>query len=66
MNFVHLGCTLEQTGVEIENVTRVGLTTRGTTQKKGHLTVSYGLFGQIVVDDQCMFAVVSEIFSCRI
>ena len=49
---VHLGCTLEETRVEVEDITGVGLTTGGATQQKGHLTVSDGLLGQIVVDDK--------------
>ena len=38
--------------MEVEDVTWISLTTRGTTEKEGHLTVSNGLFGQIIVDDQ--------------
>jgi hypothetical protein len=57
---VHLGSTLEQTGVQVENVTGVGLTTRGTTEQQRHLTVSDGLLGKIVVDDDSVAAVVTE------
>lgn len=57
---VHLGSTLEETGVQVENVTGVGLTTRGTTEQQRHLTVSDGLLGKIVVDDDSMAAVVTE------
>lgn len=60
VGLVHLGGTLEQTRVEVENVTGVGLTSRGTTQKQGHLTVGNGLLGQIVVDDDGVAAVVTE------
>jgi len=49
---VHLGSTLEETRMEVEDVTGVSLTTRGTTEKEGHLTVSHGLLRQIIVDDQ--------------
>ena len=48
----HLGGTLEQTRVQVEDITRIGLTTRRTTEKEGHLTVSNGLLGQVVVDDE--------------
>ena len=48
---VHLGSTLEKTGVEVEDITGVSLTTGGTTEKEGHLTVSDCLLGQIIVDD---------------
>ena len=49
---VHLGSTLQETRVEVEDITRVSLTTGGTTKKQGHLTVSNSLLGQIVVDDE--------------
>lgn len=49
---VHLGSTLKETGVEVEDITGVSLTTGRTTEKEGHLTVSDGLLGQIVVDDE--------------
>ena len=49
---VHLGSTLQKTRVQVEDITGVGLTTGGTTEEQGHLTVSDSLLGQIVVDDQ--------------
>ena len=49
---VHLGSTLKQSGVKVENVTGVGLTTGRTTKKQRHLTVGDSLFRQVVVDDQ--------------
>ena len=57
---VHLGGTLKETRVEVENVTGVSLTTRRTTEKQRHLTVGNGLLCQIVVDDQGVLAVVTE------
>ena len=57
---VHLGCALEQTRMEIEDVTRVGLTTGGSSQEKGHLSVGDGLLGEIVVDDEGVLGVVTE------
>jgi len=60
VGLVHLGSTLEETRVEVENVTGVSLTSGGTTEKEGHLTVGNGLLGQIVVDDQGVLAVVTE------
>lgn len=63
VHFVHLSGTLEKTRVQVENVTRVGLTTRRTTQEQGHLTVGDGLLGQIVVDDQSVLAVVTEVLA---
>lgn len=40
---VHLGSSLQQTGVKVEHITGVGLATRGTTQQQRHLTVGNGL-----------------------
>ena len=60
MVVVHLGGTLKETGVKVENVTGVGLTTWGTPKEQRHLTVSHGLLGQIVEDDESVHAVVTE------
>jgi hypothetical protein len=38
--------------VEVEDITGVRLTTGGTTEKEGHLTVSHSLLGQVIVDDE--------------
>ena len=40
---VHLSCTFQQTGVEVEDISWVGLTTWGTTKQQRHLTISYSL-----------------------
>jgi hypothetical protein len=58
---VHLGGTLEQTRVEVEDVTGVGLTSGRTTQQQRHLTVGDGLLGQIVVDHKGVLAGVPEV-----
>ena len=60
---VHLGRTLEQTGVEIENIAGVGLTTGGTSEQKGHLAVGDGLLGEIVVNDEAVHSVVAEVLA---
>lgn len=62
---VELGGTLQQTGVQVEDVTGVSLTSGGTTQQQGHLTVGNGLLGQIVVDDQGVLSIVTEPFTNR-
>merc|ERR1740131_170858 len=59
----HLGSSLQQTGVKVENVTGVGLTTWGTSQQQRHLSVGYGLLGQVVKDDDSVHAIVSEVFT---
>jgi hypothetical protein len=63
MVLVHLGCTLEETRVKIEDITGVSLTTRRSSEKKGHLSVSDSLLGEIVVDDEGVLAVVAEEFT---
>lgn len=60
---VELGSTLQQTGVQVENVTGVSLTSRRTTEQQRHLTVGDSLLGQIVIDDEGMFAGVSEVLA---
>ena len=40
---VHLGSPLEQTGVEVEHVSRVGLATWRSSQQQRHLTVGHSL-----------------------
>lgn len=60
---VHLGSTLQQTGVEVEDITGVSLTSGGTTEQQRHLTVSNGLLGQIVINDESVLARISEVLS---
>jgi hypothetical protein len=49
--------------VEVEDVSRVGLTSRRTTKKEGHLTICDSLLGEIVIEDHGMLAVVSEVLT---
>ena len=49
--------------MEIENITGVSLTTWGTSQEEGHLTVSNSLLGEIVIDDKPVHAVVTEVLT---
>lgn len=58
---VHLGGSFKQTGVEIEDISWIGFSSWGSSQEKGHLSVGDGLFGEIVVDDESVFSVVSEV-----
>jgi hypothetical protein len=60
---VHFGCTLKETRVKIEDITGVSLTTWGTSEQQGHLTVSDGLLGEIVVDNETVHAVVTEVLT---
>ena len=59
----HLGSSLQQTGVEVEHISGVGLTTGRTPQQKRHLSVGHGLLGQVVEDDDSVHAVISEVLS---
>ena len=49
--------------MQVENVTRVGLATRGPTQQQGHGTVGLGLLGQVVEDDQHVLALVHPVLA---
>ena len=60
---VHLSRTLEKTRVKIEDITWVSLTTGRSSKKKGHLTVGDGLLGQIVIDDESVLSVVTEVLT---
>ena len=46
--------------MQVEDITWVGLTTGGSSEEEGHLTVGDGLLGQIVVDDEGVLGVVTE------
>ena len=49
--------------MEVEHISGISFTAWGATQQEGHLTVCDGLLGEIVVNDESVLAVVSEIFS---
>jgi hypothetical protein len=49
--------------VEIEDITGVGLSAGGSSQKERHLSVGDGLLGEIVVDNEAVLAVVSEVLT---
>jgi len=60
---VHLGCTLEETRMEVEDITWVSLTTGWSSEEERHLSVGNSLLGEIVVDDEGVLAVVSEVLT---
>ena len=60
---VHLSCALEETRMKIEDITWESLTTGWASQEEGHLTVSDSLLGEIVVDDEGVLAVVTEVLA---
>jgi hypothetical protein len=49
--------------MQVKHITGVGLTSRRTTEKKRHLTVSDSLLGKIIVEDHSVLAVISEVLS---
>ena len=62
---VELDRALEQAGVEVEDVARVGLATRRAAQQQRHLPVGVGVLGEVVVDDERVLAVVEEVLRHR-
>ncbi len=54
---------LEQAGVQIEDVARVGLSSRGPTQQQRQLAVCDRLLGQVVVDDEGVLAVLHPVLA---
>ena len=44
--------------MQVENVTRIGLATWRTTQQQGNLAISPCLLGEIIKNNQCIFALV--------
>ena len=56
----HLGGSLEESGVEVEDVSGVGLSTGGSSEEERHLSVGDSLLGQVIVDDASVLSVVSE------
>ncbi|MNW59200.1 hypothetical protein D3C74_371060 [compost metagenome] len=54
-------CTFQQTGVQVEDVTRERLAARWTAKQQGQFAVSRSLLRQVVIDDQDMLAFVHEV-----
>lgn len=46
--------------MEVEDISGVGLTSGGSAEEEGHLTVGDGLLGEIVEDDEGVLSVVAE------
>ena len=47
----------------VENVARISLASRRSSEEQGDLTIGDSLFGQIVIDDKRMLSFVTEVFS---
>lgn len=63
LSVVHLGGSLKKSGMEVENITGVSLSSGRSSQKKRHLSVGDSLLGKIIEDDQGTHAVVSEVLA---
>ena len=57
------GGALQQTAVQIENISRIGLAAGGAAQNQGHFAVGHGLFGEVVIHYQGMAARIAEILA---
>src|SRR5664279_2793226 len=62
---VELGATLQQAGVQVEDVARVRLAARRAAQQQRDRPVGLGLLGQVVEDDQDVFALVHPVLTDR-
>src|SRR5690606_3354422 len=60
-----LGRTLQQTGVQVEDVARIRLTPRRTPQHQRDLPVRLRLLGEVVVDDERVLALPHEVLGHR-
>ncbi len=49
--------------MQIENITGIRLTARRTLQNKRYLTISHSLLRQIIINDKCITAGISDIFA---
>ena len=54
---------LEQAGVQVKHVAGEGFTSRRPAEKQGHLAICNGLFGQVIVFNQNVFAVEHKFFT---
>ena len=63
MVLVHLSGSFQETGVKIEYITWVSLTTWWSSQQQRHLSVGDGLLREIVIDDKSVLSVISEVLT---
>ena len=61
--FIELRGPLQKAAVQVKYVPGISLASGRAAQKQGHLAIGHGLFGQIIIDNQPMHAVIAEIFS---
>ena len=51
--------------MKVEDVTGISLTPRRSSEQQRHLSVGNGLFREIVIDDESVLAVITEVFALR-
>ena len=56
---------LEQAGMEVENVSWVGLSPRRSPEKQRQLAIGGGLFGKVIVDAEGMLSLVHKVLGHR-
>jgi hypothetical protein len=49
--------------MEVEDIARVCFTSWWSFEQERHLSICNGVLGEVVVDDECVFAVIEEVFS---
>ena len=63
VGLVHLGRSFQEAGMQVKDITGVSLTTWGSSKEEGHLSVSDGLLGEIIIDDKSVLAIISEVLT---
>ena len=54
---------LQQTGVQVENVARIGFTARGTLEQKAQCTVRDSVLREVIVHDEDVSALIHEVLA---
>ena len=63
MLIVKFRCSLEQSGVQIKNISRICLTSRWTTDQKRKCTVSNRMLTQIIINDEHVFSLIHKVLA---
>jgi len=63
VRLVHLSSSFQKTRMEIEDISWIGLSTGWSSQQEWHLSVGDGLLWKIIIDDQGVHTIISEVFS---
>src|SRR5260221_10633683 len=53
----------EQTAMQVEYVSGIGFTAGRAAEQEGDFAVGDGLLGKVIIDDQCGFAQIAEVFA---